>query len=463
MENRDIMERKLTGKCHGSRLFARVEDKEKTRRLFKRFDICGITPTCTVTFEKEPWYHYCYSNVLNAESRMLTFYIELKVKRKIEAAIDGKLNPGDRGLLQINDCCIAIVNLSKHYKGLVFTVAEKKIKDYRIKIHPTAQFKLLRVAKYGNLADNLVEDYVRGESVPELESKYPISKETIGKILREKSIHIRSISEQRVIKHHGRLPSIKDVLSEEKLKIIFAILGDNIGNVESKGYGIGVIGDLYFTEAFADAFENEYNIRPVVRKDKTVEAFKARLKNKNIFNDLRKYAQLGAHTWKLLDNTSECIEKMDCAELGRAVSYYWEAEGCVQIDNKTIEATSVNHRGLLQIQKVMNILQIKTSITGPNYAASSNGLYTIRVSGRDNIKAFNEKVSFVSQRKKNDVEKLLSSYKRFVKIHTFEEYENAFNLKKKGFTVKETATTLGISASTLKAWFYEDVKPRVPT
>jgi len=454
------MKSKLTGKCHGNRLFARLEDKEKTKRLFKKFDICGIVPNCFVTFEKEPWYHYCYSNVLNAESKNWTFYIPAEVRREIEKSISMKLGPEDRLLLQINDYCILIVRLSEHETSFVFTIAEKKAEEYEIKSSSATKFKILKVAKYEDIVNKIVKQYEKGESIPKLESNYPFSGEMIRRALKKNGIGIRSPSDQQTMRYHGRLPRIKEGLSEGKLKVIFAMLGDNIGNIKSKGYGVGIIGSLEFTEAFAESFEREYRLRPSIKKVKNHKAFRVSLKNVKIFADINKYAQFGANRWRLLDDYFSYIKKMDHLKIGRAISYFWEAEGCPIIRNKTIVATSVNRSGLLQIQKTMNILQIKTSITGPNYAASSNGLYTIRVSGRDNIKAFSEKVNFVSQRKKNDVEKLLSSYKRFIKIHTFEEYVNAFALKIEGFKLIEISLMLDISIRVLKCWFYESVKPR---
>ncbi|MEM5883170.1 MAG: LAGLIDADG family homing endonuclease [Candidatus Aenigmatarchaeota archaeon] len=309
----------------------------------------------------------------------------------------------------------------------------------------------------------MIDDYEKGADIPMLESLYPFSETYIRKILIKRGINIRSLSEQQTIKHHGRLPIIRDGLSEGKLKIIFAMLGDNIGNIRSKGYGIGIIGDLDFIKAFVNIFEKEYGIRPSISKVKNIKAFRAILKNKNIYNDLNKYAQFGVYDWKLLDNTLEFVEKMDPTELGRSVSYFWEAEGCAVIKNKTIEATSVNYNGLKQIQKIMNLLQIKTSITGPNYTASSNGLYTLRVSGLENIKAFREKVNFVTLKKRKEIEKLLNSYKKFVKIHTLEEYKKAFELKNKDFKLKEISSALNISLSTLKTWFYEGIKPCHPS
>jgi hypothetical protein len=428
---------KQTGKCHGSRMFAELKDYIAIGKILGRFNVVGINLQEPIEFEKKPWYRYEYSNVINAASEMLTFYIPAEVKQKIEIVIGKNLSSGDRLLLEINKNYLLIVKLSKHATSFKFTIAENKAKNYGIEKSLITKFRVLKVAKYKEIIDKMISDYKSGEDIPTLELKYPFGETYTRKILIERGMNIRSLSEQQTIKHHGHLPSIRDGLSEGKLKIIFAKLGDNIGNIKSRGYGTGIIGDLDFTESFANSFEKEYELRPSIHKVKNIKAFRADLKNKNIYNDLNKYAQFGVYDWKLLDNTLEFIEKMDLIELERAVSYFWEAEGCVQIENKTVEATSVNHNGLLQIQKIMNILQIKTSVTGPNYAASSNGLYTIRVSGLENIKAFKEKVNFVTQRKRKEIEKLLTSYKRFIKIHTFEEYKKAFEFKKKDFTLKE--------------------------
>lgn len=441
-------------------MFGKLGDKEKIKKLFKRFETSGMVLESVITFEKEPWYHYCYSDVIDAESRNWTFYIPAKLREKIENSINKKLSPGDRLLLQINEQCILIVKISSHETSFVFTIAEKKAKEYGIDKSSATKFNVLKVADYEETVNKIVKGYENGESVPTLESSYPLGEEKIRRILRKRNMHIRSPSEQRTMRHHGRLPRIRDGLTEGKLKIIFAMLGDNIGNVKSKGYKIGIMGDLDFTRAFVDSFEKEYGIRPPIYKSKHKKAFITYLKNKSIFTDLRKYAKFGVYDWRLLDNALKYITKMNPLQLGRAVAYFWEAEGCPIIRNKTIVATSVNHRGLQQIQKCMGFLKIKTSITGPNFAASSNGLYTIRVSGWSDIKTFSEKVNFVSERKRAGVEKLLASYKRFVKIHTIKEYDTAFELKKRGFTLKDISNNISIPKRTLKTWFYEGVKPR---
>ena len=451
-----------TGKCHGNMLSAMITDKDKVKKLFNRFKTIGKHLSKPIQFEIKPWYRWHYSKVINAASEMLTFYIPVEIKQKIETAIGKELNSGDRLLLEVNKSYFLIVKLSKHDSSFNFTIARQKAKKYKIKKSVATKFRLFKVAKYEEIVNKIIDEYKKGKSVPTLELNYPFGETYIRKILIKNGINVRSLSEQQTIKHHGHLPHIKDGLSEGKLKIIFAILGDNVGNIKSKGYGIGIVGELDFIKAFADEFEKEYGIRPSIRKEKNHEAFKAILGNKNIFNDLRQYAIFGSHEWKLLENAYRYIEKMDVVKLGKAVAYFWEAEGCAVVENKMIEATSVNYNGLLQIQKIMNILGIKTSITGPNYAASSNGLYTIRVSGLENIKTFGEKVNFVTQRKRKEIKKLLTSYKRFVKIHTFEEYKKAFELKKKKFTLKEISSILNISPRTLKTWFYEGVKPNHP-
>ena len=154
---------------------------------------------------------------------------------------------------------------------------------------------------------------------------------------------------------------------------------------------------------------------------------------------------------------------MNPLELGKSISYFWEAEGCPIIKKKTIELTSVNYEGLKQIQKMMDRLGIKTTITGPNFAASSYGLYTLRVSGRENIKLFRDLINFITPRKRNGVRETLASYKRIIKIHSYEEYIKAFKLKKEGFTLKQISKELNISPRTLKTWFYEGVKPYHPS
>ncbi|MEM5883169.1 MAG: hypothetical protein QXQ77_02930 [Candidatus Aenigmatarchaeota archaeon] len=112
------MDRKLkkdnkTGKCHGSRMFADLKDDKAVEKILRRFDAVGINLQKPIEFEKKPWYRYEYSNVINAVSEMLTFYIPVEVKKKIEITIGKNLSSGDRLLLKINRNHLLIVKLSK--------------------------------------------------------------------------------------------------------------------------------------------------------------------------------------------------------------------------------------------------------------------------------------------------------------------------------------------------------------
>jgi len=237
---------KQTGKCHGSMLSAQIINKDKVKKLLNRFKKIGKHLFEPIEFEIRPWYRWHYSNIINVASEMLIFYIPAKVKRKIEATIVEELSSGDRLLLEINNSYLLIVKLSKHGPSFNFTISQQKAKKYKINKSVTTKFRLLKVAKYEETVNKIIDDYKKGKDIPTLESKYPFGETYIRKILTKRGINVRSLSEQQTIKHHGHLPNIRDGLSEGKLKIIFAILGDNAGNVKSKGYGIGIVAEDLF-------------------------------------------------------------------------------------------------------------------------------------------------------------------------------------------------------------------------
>jgi len=401
-----------TGKCHGSRMFARTIDKDTTKKIFNRFATVGINIIKPIEFKKKPHFQHRYSNHIKMASDILTFFIPLNVLQKCESATDRNINSGDRWLLKVNDDYLLIAKISRHSTGFSFILGEIVSEKLGIKKCSTIKFQLLKVAKYEDTKKKIIKEYVAGTDVKTLETNYPLGYASICKMLRAESIQLRSISDQEAIRFHGRLPVIRNDLSSNKLALIFAIFGDNAGSVNGKRFIIGIHAgkDLDFAQAFNKKFKDEYDIEPPIRQSNGY--FRVTMNNKSIFHDLKQYAVFGSYSWKLLDNAWKIMENMDKIELGRAVSFFWEAEGCPIPKSKTIEATSVNLVGLKQIQKIMYKLGIKTTITGPNFIASSKGLYTIRVSGRKNIELFKELVNFLSFRKQEGVKRLLDSYKR---------------------------------------------------
>jgi hypothetical protein len=399
-------------KTHESKMFAKITDKESIKKILNRFVNIGIDLTQPIKFKKKPYYQHRYSNYMKGAYGTLTFFIPKKVLQECRAITKKDITPGDRWLLKVNDKYLLIEKISKHSTGFSFILGENEAKKLKIKKCSTSTFQLLKIAKYNEIKKKIIKEYLKGTDIKTLEANYPLSYAFIHKIFKSENIQLRSISEQEAIRFHGRLPNVKDGLSYNKLALIFGIFGDNVGNVNGKGFAIGIHAgrDLDFAQAFSKKFEKEYDIRPYIRESDG--KFRVEINNKNIFYDLRRYAIFGSHSWKLVDNAWKIVRRMNKAKLGKCISFFWEAEGCPIPKSKTIEATSVNLLGLKQIQKIMDKLKIKTTITGPNFVASPVGLYTIRISGRKNIELFKKLVNFISSRKKEGIKKLLKSYKR---------------------------------------------------
>jgi len=401
-----------TGKCYGSRMFARMTDEEATKNIFNRFATVGINLIKPIEFKKKPYYRRRYSNHIKMASDTLTFFIPLNVLQECESATGRSVNSDDRWLLKVNDSCLLIAKISRHSTGFSFILGEKGSENLGIKKCSTIKFQLLKIAKYEDMKKKIIEKYVAGIDVKAFETNYPLGYASICKILKAESIQLRSISDQEAIRFHGHLPTIRNELSGNKLALIFAIFGDNVGSINGKRFAVGIHAgkDFDFAQAFSKKFNEEYDIEPPIRQSN--EYFRVSMENKNISNDLGRYAMFGSYSWKLFDKAWKIMENMGKVELGRAVSFFWEAEGCPIPKSKTIEATSVNLEGLKQIQKIMHKLGIRTTITGPNFVASLKGLYTIRISGRENIELFKELVNFITFRKQEGIRKMLDSYKR---------------------------------------------------
>jgi hypothetical protein len=163
------MKMRKTGKCHGNMLSAMITDKDKVKKLFNRFKTIGKHLSKPIQFEIKPWYRWHYSKVINAASEMLTFYIPVEIKQKIETAIGKELNSGDRLLLEVNKSYFLIVKLSKHDSSFNFTIARQKAKKYKIKKSVATKFRLFKVAKYEEIVNKIIDEYKKGKSVPTLE------------------------------------------------------------------------------------------------------------------------------------------------------------------------------------------------------------------------------------------------------------------------------------------------------
>lgn len=456
---------KNTG-AYGDKMFARVEDKGGGKRLLDRFDVVGINLAEPISFEKQASYQCNYSHHTKMKSGVLRFYLPIDVIRSYAGATGSGISSGDRWLLATdNSSILLITKVSKSAAGFAFTLGEKRANRCEIGKRSKVKFRLLKVARLRDIVKNMTKEYNDGHDVKMLETRYPLSYEAIRRLLKRNGLKLRSISEQLAIMHHGKLPTVNCKLSENKLGLICAMLGDNIGNISGKRYGIGVAAgeDLEFAEAFADIFEKEYGIKPSIYERKTrigTKVYVVTIQNKNIFRDLRRFAKFGKYRWRLLPETMRRIKNINKLGVGKAVSFFWEAEGCPVKDNKTIDATSVNRKGLKQIQEIMKLLGIKTNITGPNFAASDKGLYTLRVSGEETMKLFRDLVNFATERKRVKLNVLLASYKRTVKIHSLKEYRDAFNLRKGGLTISQISKKLDVPICTLINWFYHSIKPR---
>jgi hypothetical protein len=106
----------------------------------------------------------------------------------------------------------------------------------------------------------IISDYRKGLSQSRLVRKYHVEWRKLREILVQAGINIRSKSQQAFIEKYGRLPTIWDKLSKEKLYVIFALLGDNLrpsSQMKRHTYIIGIAAgkDRDFAEFWKEGLE----------------------------------------------------------------------------------------------------------------------------------------------------------------------------------------------------------------
>ena len=270
-----------------------------------------------------------------------------------------------------------------------------------------------------SLSRLIATEYKRGSSQTDLVNKYRLEWRKLKEILVSSNLQIRDKSQQILVQRYGRLPRIRSRLSASKLYVIFAMLGDNLRPSDQTKWRTHIIGiaagsDTDFARDWIENFRREYGIRPrLLRKGKNnIQAY---ISSVDIWCDLHRYAVFGSRKWRLKPWLMRFLMKrVPLRVLGYGLRGFFDAEGSFVSRSKrktsgTVNAGSVNYRGLKQISHLLERL-------GISHRFHKQYVNTVSISGRANLETYLELVGFGIQRKREGLEMTVMAAKRPARV-----------------------------------------------
>jgi intein/homing endonuclease len=135
--------------------------------------------------------------------------------------------------------------------------------------------------------------------------------------------------------------------------------------------------------------------------------FHTGIRNKEIAKFLNQYS-FGSKTWFIPDFVLTGTDKIKIAYL----QAFFDDEGSVIFGkrkwgyNRAIQMQSINKKGLLQISNILLTLGIESNFHGPY----KEKYYELKITHKDNIKLFREKINFVHKRKRRLLDDCIKTY-----------------------------------------------------
>lgn len=163
--------------------------------------------------------------------------------------------------------------------------------------------------------------------------------------------------------------------------------------------------DKKMLKEYLKNFESLYSKK--LQLDKyTLKKYKCltvRCSNKKIYQKIIKYGKMGTHDWRMpfknLPTNNHIKEWIKC---------FFDGEAYVSQHNKNIQVKSVNKKGLNDIKKSLDKLNIKSKVYGPynQKKPNQNDYYMLLIQGKNNIIKYKEKIGFYHSKKQNKLNKI---------------------------------------------------------
>ena len=175
------------------------------------------------------------------------------------------------------------------------------------------------------------------------------------------------------------------------------------------------VADKDFRDEFAKTIEIVYGAKPYLsfikaKKEKWSDIWTARIKRKSIYADLTQY-KFGTKTWRVPKTIVDSNREKITSGFLRG---FFDSEGSVSIGAKSkhIRCDSTNFKGICQIKKLLNKLEIKATKISNYKKKNCAKCYYLCILNIDGITKFYRKVNFSIKRKEAKLIKILNSTKK---------------------------------------------------
>ena len=152
--------------------------------------------------------------------------------------------------------------------------------------------------------------------------------------------------------------------------------------------------------------------------------------------------------WRVPKTIFDASQEIKCGFLRG----FFDSEGCVGIGSRRITAISTNGDGIEDVRNLLTSLGIKSRIRKiTKISKNRKACYALRITGRQNIVKYRDKIGFVIKRKQIKLNDIIENYKIFVKTH--EEIEELrsrmIELRNKNMSYEKIAKELNIGTTTV--------------
>lgn len=264
------------------------------------------------------------------------------------------------------------------------------------------------------------------ESTLTIGKKFNINDVTVRKYLLLSGVKVRNKSKASEIAiKNGRakipvpmqhkIPRSSKKLTEEKAYVLGVLCGDGyISCYKNCGYQIALQSiDKEFVDQFSKCLYDTYKLRIKkslikVNRPRWNDKYQSRICSKKVFRDLQKYHKnFKTFEWRVPSQIFKSSKKIQA----KFLQGFFDSEGHVSYKNKKIIGCSASFRGIIEIKKLLDCLDMKSSMI--DY--KGRNLKGIFIQDRKSIEIFSKKINFVIIRKRENLKKLINSYKRYHK------------------------------------------------
>ncbi len=275
-----------------------------------------------------------------------------------------------------------------------------------LKVFPFANEKTQFTAKPRPLKKELYNLYTKQMgSAQTLAKKYNVSTVTFINWLRAVGISPRTHTESmntESLKHQLREKKLKrptkpfNKMTPEKAYIFGVLCGD--GYISKMLVRLEIRYDEDFIKTFVHCFEKVYGLKHNYRYYKPKNTLVTEINSMIIAQDLATYGNFRTTTWSV---PSEIIKSNDERVIGSFLRGYYDSEGTVS--RSTISCSSINQRGLRQIQQLLLKLGIRTTLS------SYENCSVVFIFRKGRFRIFKDKVGFSIKRKLERVNENLNT------------------------------------------------------